>query len=358
MDLRYEPVDVEAAVQQGLRQRRDLAITRCMLRSLNSNSLPSARAILKGADFGVGNPISPATSGLCHRKQDYSLEINMRRCQLQIVLADQTRAAAEEIRASALAYEAAMREAVLNSQRYSLLLQQLSDLRQLRQSGKASLPDVTEGELNVVEARGRFAVKILEAHAAEARVRQAMELMADECGNAPHLLGACHECSPCAGETTTRRGLLRGRSTGGVSQNEPGQAPAHPGVQQAPPQPPLPLHRQPAQKQVATQKPRTPMPVHPAHYEYDANAVSFELPPAKVKVEKPAATSSKNNDSGSDIEDSLSSVVRAATEAIQYFEPAASPKPEFADKPFGITSQLSTAPVRRSQPGGIPRLKR
>ena len=45
MDLHYEPVDVEAAVGQGLQQRRDLAITRCMLRSLNTNSLPNARAI-------------------------------------------------------------------------------------------------------------------------------------------------------------------------------------------------------------------------------------------------------------------------------------------------------------------------
>jgi len=309
MDLSYEPVDVEAAVAMGLQQRRDLAITRCMLRSLNSNSLPDARAVLKGADFGVGNPVSPAMSGLCRNKQDYSLEISMRRCQLQIVLADQTRAAAEEIRAAALVYEAAMRDAVLHSQRYSLLKQRLQDLRQLRQAGKANPLEVTQAELEVAESRGEFTVKIIDAHSGEARLRQAMEYMADECGNAPKLLGACSQCSPCADKTETRRGLLRQAAPGDVSQNElRGTQTQTAGAQ--PPRSIQPVHTatagangleeqvvetfaQPVQPSLANYVPHAPArnaaPSRSQRVNPPLHAIPFAKPPVEVAVQSPAA---------------------------------------------------------------------
>ena len=168
-----------------------------------------------------------------------------------------------------------MREAVLNSQRYTLLTQRLSDVRQLRQAGKATPLDVTQAELNLVEARGQFTLKILEAHSAEARVRQAMELMADECGNAPQLLGACHECSPCADKTEQRRaGLIRRQSPGDLSLYEDKATPAQP-------------ETSPAQSatQYASYLPAEKK--QPAKFEYAAN-IPFAIPPIEVNAGTPA----------------------------------------------------------------------
>ncbi len=305
MDLNYEPVDVEAAVAMGLQQRRDLAITRCMLRSLNSNSLPNARAILKGADFGVGNPISPSLSGICRQKEDYSLEICMRRRQLRIVLADQTRAAAEEIRASALAYEAAMRDAVLHGQRYALLKQRLQDVQQLRQAGKATPVQVTTAELQLVESRGQFAVKILEAHAGEARLRQAMEMLADECGHAPRLLGACWQCSPCADKTESRRGLLRRSSAGDLSQVEGEETTRVVGSGVAPIQhPPETVMAEPLllveQEVEVTTAPALPsladyIPVAPAAFGNPVGQGLFDAPWLHRNAKEEVATKSESN---------------------------------------------------------------
>jgi hypothetical protein len=197
LTLSVVPVDVEAAVAEGLALRADLCMLRMLRQYLNEETLPAVR----GGIQQIAGPLSgsaPPAGGLLKKKiaeSKLAREQQARQLQLDLALADQTRAAEEEIRQAAGDVMARLRHAALARQKWASWQQRVEDLSEKRQAGKGVTSfDVSAAQLKALEAESDAITAAAAWKVAVVKLQQAQGLLAHQCGH--HLPPGCG--APCA----------------------------------------------------------------------------------------------------------------------------------------------------------------
>lgn len=204
------PTDADAAVTLGLATRSDLMSLRLVIATLDSDSLPLARAALQQSDGVLGAAQTKLKSIDCDEVRQ---EVVVRNEQLGVLLADSERGAAEQIRQAAAAVDSALRAVALANQGLTLRRQRQSDVEQLREAGVAGVTsfDLTAARIEVLKAESLLVKQIVAWKTAEVELKKAQGLLASECG---YPAVACHfqhclngdDCGQCNGDDCTAGG--------------------------------------------------------------------------------------------------------------------------------------------------------
>ncbi|MBW3596491.1 MAG: hypothetical protein KY475_04355 [Planctomycetes bacterium] len=187
-----EPVDGHGALEIALASRADLAILRLLSATLDEATMPLVRGALQTRDATLGN----VTSGFDRllqllrpaRGED---ELRAREAQLSALLVESERELTVAVYAAAGAMQMRRDQAVLAKMSLERARQQLSELRQMRDIGQATAFDVAAQEGSVLEAESLLAQKAAQWRVAQVKLRQAMGVLALECG-----FGGIGSCLP------------------------------------------------------------------------------------------------------------------------------------------------------------------
>lgn len=185
LKLVIEPIDVEAAVAEGLQLRPELRMLRMLQANLDTDTLPAARRALGAINGALG---SSASSCCCCLEvltkfcsHGSACEVATRQRQLASYRADREAAVASEIRQAALAVETeAARVAVAEEQR-RLRAAELAGLEEQHPGGGANLFEVRRARLELLTARAGVVSRLVAWETARVELRQAQGKLVDEC---------------------------------------------------------------------------------------------------------------------------------------------------------------------------------
>jgi hypothetical protein len=208
-DLKPVTVDVEAEIAAGLAERKDLRGLRLVLCRLNVDTLPVARALLQVADTSLGAASRPPISLHPLRCRGFECEeLDVRREQLERLLATAEEAAIAEIESAALQLQTEYRRAVLSGQQLALRRARLDELIKKRDVKRTLWVEITQARLAVLAAESDLVERIVAVRLAEVHLRKAQGALATECGYVVTCeCDACGECDGCSecGECETCR---------------------------------------------------------------------------------------------------------------------------------------------------------
>ena len=179
------PLNVEAAVREGLAMRADLGMLRRLLATLHHETVPAARGGLGSLDPMLG--VSPPVAGgmlLARRVQrsGNSYETHSRRAQLTDALEHQTRVATEEIRQGARDVEMRLRQIALAKETTASWQERLHQLKSRRKTNGVSAFDISAAELELIRAETQLLHLVIEWRIAEVKLKRDQGLLACECG--------------------------------------------------------------------------------------------------------------------------------------------------------------------------------
>jgi hypothetical protein len=181
LSITAAPLDVEAAVAQGLAARPDLAGLRLLRDCLTPDTLPAARSGMQRINGLLGADLKRCAMLACLRHAAEAEE-STRRSQLDSLLSDRTRAADEEIRRAAAEVRTRLRLAALAKEKWDLWQAEAADLREKRRVEKATPFDVSAARLNALGAESDAIRAAAAWKIALVKLRQAQGLLASECG--------------------------------------------------------------------------------------------------------------------------------------------------------------------------------
>jgi hypothetical protein len=186
-----EAIDVEAAVAQGLAQRPDLAFLRTLIANLSPDTLPLVRLLLQAANPTLGSQGAPKThplaqiAALLHRP-DTEEEMAARRRQLQVLLGELEKTAAEEIRTNARAVPLRFRMVRLAQERAQSCQARVKDVLGRQEKGLALFAEVTQAQMEWLKARAEVIQEVMAWYVAHVKLQQAMGVLplacAGKCG--------------------------------------------------------------------------------------------------------------------------------------------------------------------------------
>jgi outer membrane protein TolC len=195
MTVNVSPVDVEAAVAEGLRSRPDLAEL-CVLReNASEETLRSIRGALARVDplLGLASSAKHMVCPAKHRAR-VSLETQTRREQLDDLLEFQKRSAEGEIRRAAGDVEARLRRIGLAKDKLDQCQALWRRLRERREAkGTVQASEISAAQLEVLRAESEAFQAVVEWKIALVKLKQSQGLLAAECGYT--LPAAC--CDGC-----------------------------------------------------------------------------------------------------------------------------------------------------------------
>ncbi|OWK36666.1 hypothetical protein FRUB_09229 [Fimbriiglobus ruber] len=179
------PVKLDLAVQTALEERGDLRALRAAYLDLSSETLESAREILRGSIPGLHRPITsrPTPSSLAKlaRRRMPSVpdaaalaEVAILRQQLFDVIADRERTAADEVRETAAAVDAQGKQVGLARWRADQLIKKAADAK-----GKGPLVELP-AELEALRARAEVVAAVMTWHQGRVRLDAAQGLLGGE----------------------------------------------------------------------------------------------------------------------------------------------------------------------------------
>lgn len=214
-----EPIDVQAAVAEGLGLRAELIILRCLVESLTVQSLPGARSALSQRDASLGS------SSLDMRKLHVLLagargekELPGRQAQISMLLADQERAITEEIKNAAATVTTRLKQVALAKESLDGRRRHLAELERKREVGTATPFDIATEKMEITKAEGELMRRVVAWRIAQVKLKQSQGLLATECGyhHTPCCgscggLGcrrACKTCGPLASQGNAAPGQL------------------------------------------------------------------------------------------------------------------------------------------------------
>jgi outer membrane protein TolC len=182
-----QPVDVEAAVIQGLAQRPELVLLREVEQKLNAQTLPAVRQLAGSFQALLGmmdqRPRSLLVALLLRRLSGSRPELEIQRQQLQQHLAEQEKAVAQEIRQAARTLIAQQQLAALNRQKVQSWETGIRELEDRNRQGMASSTEVAMGKLDWLRARGDLVKEIMAWHIARGKLKQAQGVLPSECAD-------------------------------------------------------------------------------------------------------------------------------------------------------------------------------
>jgi outer membrane protein TolC len=199
-ELNPEPVDVDAAVSEGLALRPELVLLRRLLHDLDASTLPAARGVLQSINPLLGADPRTQMSGPARLLSVFSLhsakqkELAARRRQLEQYLHDREEAVAEEIRQAILTMAAHIRMGTLARERSQTWEKKVKEVRERSLQGLASFAEITATHVDWLKARGDVLHEVMAWNIARAKLKQAQGLLALECTSA--LGNSCPMAAP------------------------------------------------------------------------------------------------------------------------------------------------------------------
>ena len=180
------PVDVEQAVSNGLAMRADLGMLRMLKASLDEDTLSAVRSGFQSIDALLGNSSTGrcAIGGLSHRGSDAD-EVETRRRQLTNFLRDRELIVSEEIREAVYILDTRLLQIALAKQKRDTLQARLGLLKEKRSTGQVTASDVTQAQLDAIQAESELVHQVVAWKIAEVKLKRAQGLLAWECGYDP-----------------------------------------------------------------------------------------------------------------------------------------------------------------------------
>jgi hypothetical protein len=177
-------VNVEAAVQEGFGHRADLALAIQLRDQLNADNLPAARSALSQINGLLGS--APGKKCLLARMlgcgDSEESELAARRQQLAQVAADRQRTTATEIRQAAAAVDGQVQQVALAKELLGSWKQRAEQLQQRHNADGVTSFDVVAAQLEAVQAETQLLHEVVQWKIAQAKLRQAKGLLAEQCG--------------------------------------------------------------------------------------------------------------------------------------------------------------------------------
>jgi hypothetical protein len=184
--VRVAAVDAEAAVDEGLRSRPDLALLALLNENVDEQTLGAIRGALGRNDPLLGRPAprKHMISTAVHRAR-ICLEAETRQEQLGQLLDAQRRAAEVEIRRAAAEVDRRLRQIGLAKEKLEQSEKALHRLRERREAkGSPGASEVRAAQLEVLNAEVDAFQAVVEWKIATVRLKQTQGLLAAECGYA------------------------------------------------------------------------------------------------------------------------------------------------------------------------------
>jgi len=171
--VKIEPVDVEAAVVEGLANRPDLAALAELDGQLDADSLPAVRSAL-----GPGLGASIVAKHLLGRQSTEAAEASARQGQLSVARQSLQLAAATEIRQAAWNIETQLHRIALARQQLELSKHRLAELEERHAADGVTIFDVCTARLEALQAEGELVHCIAAWRIAQAKLLAAQGLAA------------------------------------------------------------------------------------------------------------------------------------------------------------------------------------
>jgi len=178
-----EPVDVEAAVAEGLAHRADVGAVRLLDASLSADTLSAARGGLQ--PFGAGLGASIAAKRLFGNRYVDAGELETRRKQIAQAKVETERTAVREIREAAWNVENSLRQIAVAKERLALWAQRAADLEAKHRTNGVTVFDLGAARLELCGAESDAVHRVAAWRIAQAKLKQAQGLLAAECGYLP-----------------------------------------------------------------------------------------------------------------------------------------------------------------------------
>jgi len=195
------PVDVALELATGLEARSDLRGLGLVVCTLEKNTLPVARGVLKFAESTVGT-VEPQDGVLhwlqCHNCNE--IEVPVRCRQLALFYEETERAATAEIKNAAYKIVLQQQRVIAAQRLVSQYQQTQRDLEETRDVNDVSIFEISNARGRVFDAQSKLIEKVVQLHLARVNLRQAQGMLAVECGYDPQLCregccdGACVRC--------------------------------------------------------------------------------------------------------------------------------------------------------------------
>ncbi len=174
------PLDVKAAIEEGLENRADVGALQMLDESLSVDTLPAVRSGMQMLNVGLG--ASVAGRRLFGGGAGSAEELQTRQSQLTQALEETERTARREIREAAENVESRLREIAVAKSRRQAWKQRLTDLKEKRTADGTTAFDVRTAKLEMLRAESEVLHRVIAWRIAQVKLRQAQGLLAVDCG--------------------------------------------------------------------------------------------------------------------------------------------------------------------------------
>jgi hypothetical protein len=180
-DLKVVPeeTDIDQAVDDGLRQRPDVALLRTLACCLDADSL----AVANQALAGINPLLAETSSSACHAAllaccDGSTLQSTKQRA--QTLLADRKRQATEEIRQAVGQVAYRVQLVILAQQKLEIEERRIKELEEKKTKGMDVEGELTTARLNLYEAQGEQLREVVNWKIARAQLLRAQGRLLDE----------------------------------------------------------------------------------------------------------------------------------------------------------------------------------
>jgi hypothetical protein len=188
LSVNVQPVDFEAAVQDALALRPELAMLRRLRSTLDTGSLAGARQALSQVNALLGSPaeapcvFSPLGlhTALVKRKVA-NRELAQRRQQLAIYQRQREQQIADQVRDAAATVEARLRQIALSKETTQRWDTRIAELQDRSTTGGATFAEVVAARLSRQQAQSDLTGQVAAWKIALVRLKEAQGLLVAEC---------------------------------------------------------------------------------------------------------------------------------------------------------------------------------
>ena len=183
-----EPIDMEAAVQEGLALRPEMQFLYSMQNSLNTETLGVVREVVAGAagmlsaqSKFVGLIEILGLHNLCGKRQAKERELPIRRRQLAEFTQQRRLEITSEIQQAVRAVETRLRQIAIAKERMQSWDKRLGELRRKQKIEEASFADLSAAQLKAYEAQSDETHAIVAWKIAQVKLKEAQGKLVLEC---------------------------------------------------------------------------------------------------------------------------------------------------------------------------------
>jgi hypothetical protein len=186
LTVAVQAIDADTAVSVGLSKRADLTILRLLVCKLDVETLPAARRALQQVDMSLGSQGAQlqAVALLLHPAESQG-EVEARCRQLQRLLDERQRMAAEQILTAVTTVHAQLRQVALSKDTRDQCRLRLDQLAEKRSAGPANPSELSTARLEAIHANRDLVHQIIEWKIAQVKLKEAQGWLAVECGYGP-----------------------------------------------------------------------------------------------------------------------------------------------------------------------------